>query len=116
MSYYPRHNDHINVGDFVRMEVKSEALGEDYTYEVSGKVRKYQGVKAVGLNGIGEGKILEHIARALPTAFASHVRYPCTGEEWVKTSDDYWRSSDGVSRKAKDMNPDWVLVRDNGVK
>ena len=115
MSYYPRHNDHIHVGDFVRMEVKSET-DEDYTYEVSGPVRRYQGVKAVGMNGIGAGKILEHIPRPLPTKFASHVRYPEDGEEWVKTSDIYWRSSTGRSHRAENMDPGWVLIRDTGAE
>lgn len=117
MSYYKHPLDDIDVGDYVVLEVTSSLVGEEeYTYQVSGHVRKHDGVKAVGRNGIGEGKIIEHRPRPLPTAFASHVRYGPSGVEWVKTTHNYWRSDDGRYLPAEDMKPGWILVRDAGAK
>lgn len=113
MSYYKNPLDDIDVGDYVVLEMITSG---DYTYQVSGTVRIFDGVKAVGRNGIGDGKIIEHRPRPLPTAFGSHIRYPETGVEWVKTTATYWRSNAGSVRAAGAMSPGWVLVRDAEVK
>lgn len=112
MSYYKNPLDDIDVGDYVVLEVNGSLAGEEYTYQVSGHVRMDDGVKAVGRNGLCEGKIIEHRPRPLPTAFGSHIRYPETGVEWVKTTATYWRSNAGSVRAAEAMLTGWVLVRD----
>lgn len=113
MSYYKHPLDDIDVGDYVVLEMITSG---DYTYQVSGTVRIFDGVKAVGKNGIGDGKVTEHRRRPLPTAFGSHIRYPISGVEWVKTTGDRWRADDGGARKASELPNGWVLVRDAGVK
>lgn len=116
MSLYKHPLDDIHEGDYVVMEVTAKWDEPDYIYTISGPVRMHDGVKAVGRNGLGEGKIIEHRQRPLPTAFGSHIRYPGAGVEWVKTSADYWCSDEGKSYRTLDMRPGWVLVRDAGVK
>lgn len=116
MSYSKHPLDDIHVGDYVVLEVTVSYVGEEpYVYTVSGTVRKYDGVKCVGINGIGGEKIIEHRPRPLPTAFASHIRY-ANGAEWVKTTGDWWRSDTGTHRESRQMPPGWVLVRDAGAK
>lgn len=116
MSYYKHPLDHIHVGDYVVLEVTSALIGEEpYTYQVSGTVRKHDGVDAVGRNGIGEGKIIQHVPRPLPETFGSHIRYARTGVEWVRVT-KVWMASDGSVREASAMAPGWFLVRDAGVK
>lgn len=114
MSFYKHPLDDIHVGDYVEMECSGKYVGEpDYVYKISGPVRLFEGVKAVGRNGLGDGKILVHTPRPLPTAFASHVRYK-NGTEWVKTTGDWWRSDTGLHKEWREMLPGWVLVRDAG--
>lgn len=113
MSYYKHPLDDIDVGDYVVLEMITSG---DYTYQVSGTVRIFDGVKAVGRNGIGDGKVIEHRPRPLPTAFGSHIRYGNSGTEWVKTIGDWWRSDDGRVWRSQELKPGWVLVRDAGVK
>jgi hypothetical protein len=116
MSYYKHPLDDIDVGDYVVLEVTGEDEGDEpYVYQVSGTVRKHDGVKAVGRNGIGEGKIIEHRPRPLPTAFASHIRYS-NGVELVKTLGENWRSNDGRNFLDREVKPGWILVRDAGVR
>lgn len=115
LSHYRHPLDGIHVGDYVALEVTVDCVGEEaYTYEVSGTVRKHDGVKAVGRNGLGEGKIIEHRPRPLPTAFGSHIRYPESGVEYLKTSGDYWRGDNGSCARRTELLPGWVLVRDAG--
>lgn len=116
MSYYKHPLDGIHVGDYVAMEVVTMVDSHAYAYQVSGEVRIYDGVKAVGCTGLGGGRIIEHRTRPLPTAFGSHIRYPETGVEWVKTTASYWRSNAGSVRAANVMRAGWVLVRDAGLK
>lgn len=117
MSFYKHPLDDIHVGDYVVLEVSNANVGEpDYTYQVSGEVHLYDGVHAVGRNGIGEGKIIEHRRRPLPTTFASHIRYPNSGVQWVKTTGDYWQADDGRRAEADELAPGWLLVRDAKVK
>lgn len=116
MSESSHPNDKIDVGDYVVLEVSSAYdCDQPYVYQVSGTVRKHDGVKAVGRNGIGEGKIIEHRPRPLPTAFASHIRYS-NGVELVKTLGENWRSNDGRNFLDREVKPGWILVRDAGAK
>lgn len=116
MSYYKHPLDDIDVGDYVVLEVSSEYVGEEpYVYQVSGTVRKHDGVKAVGRNGIGEGKIIEHRPRPLPTTFGSHIKYT-NGLELVKTMGENWRSNDGRNFLDREIKPGWILARDAGAK
>lgn len=108
--------DAIHVGDYVVLEVSSAYdCDVPYVYQVSGPVRRHEGIKAVGRNGIGEGRIIEHRPRPLPTTFGSHVKYP-NGSEWVKVNGENWRSETGGSRLNREMAHDWVLIRDAEVK
>lgn len=117
MSYYKHPLDDIHVGDHVVMEVTERWHGEEsYTFQVSGQVRKYDGVKCIGRHGLGDGKIIEHRPRPLPTTFGSHIRYPDTGVEWVKTHGENWVSSKGGHRLNREIGPGWVLVHDAAVK
>lgn len=117
MSFYRHPLDDIHVGDYVSMEVNANYVGEEpYTYTISGIVRMHDSVKCVGREGLGAGKILEHRPRPLPTAFGSHIRYPRSGVEFVKTTGDIWRSDDGKALRAEHIRPGWVLVRDAGEK
>lgn len=111
MSYYKNPMDDIDVGDYVVLEIITSG---EYTYQVSGTVRIFDGVKAVGRSGVGDGKIIEHRPRPLPTAFGSHIRYPESGLELVKTTGDVWRGDDGSMRKAVGLPSGWVLIRNAG--
>lgn len=112
MSYYRHPLDDIHVGDYVEMECSGKYVGEpDYMYRVSGPVRIFEGVKAVGRNGLGDGKILVHTPPPLPAAFGSHIQYP-NGREWVKVDGEHWRSDAGGWRLNREMPRGWVLIRD----
>lgn len=112
MSYYKNPLDDIDVGDYVVLEMITSGT---YTYQVSGTVRLFDGVKAVGRNGIGDGKIIEHRPRPLPTTFGSHIKYT-NGLELVKTMGENWRSNDGRNFLDREIKPGWILVRDAGTK
>lgn len=117
MSYFKHPLDDIHVGDYVEMEVTTNYVGEEpYTYRLSGIVRIHDRVKCIGREGLGAGKIIEHRPRPLPNAFGSHIRYPESGVEFVKTTGDVWRGDDGQVLRADHLLPGWVLVRDAGTK
>ena len=116
MSFYKHPLDDIHVGDYVEVEFNGGYVGEpDYMYTIKGPVRIHDGVKSVGRNGLGEGKILVHQQRPMPTAFGSHIRYP-NGAEWVKVDGEHWRSDAGGWRLNREMPRNWVLIRDAEVK
>lgn len=107
--------DDIYVGDYVVMELTLYEGDEPYVYQVSGHVRKHDGVKAVGCHGLGAGKIIEHRSRPLPRAFGSRVQYS-NGVRWVKLHGESWASSTGFRRLDREMGPGWVLLHDAGAE
>ena len=112
MSFHKHPLDDIHVGDYVEIEVTAKYGGDpDYTYTVKGPVRVYDSTKAVGRNGIGEGKIVVHTPRSIPTAFGTRIRYPY-GDQWVKIDGENWRSETGKSRLSREMAHGWIMVYD----